>query len=187
MKKMLFLVIIILSGCKCLLSQIPPQRIYAGIDCTAPIPNYLLKISATDNCEIASITQIPIAGTLLTATNKVATVTIRAVDATGNFKQIVFTVTLLDTVKPVLTIDPTLLSYQMKQVDEIYDFAESLISYQEKNLMQQSWIDSVPGLREKLAVNEYSNKTMLTWSSKDHNNRVWSFFDADKDTIVIRR
>jgi hypothetical protein len=193
MKKLLFLLTIIFSGCStCMLAQIPPQKIYAGSGCTAPIPDYKLKITATDNCEIASFTQVPSPGTLLTASNKVATVTIKATDASGNARQVVFTVTLLDTIKPVLTIDPTLLSYQMKQVDEIYDFGDKLIAESERNLMRQSWIDSIPGLREKLVDSAYYKKTMLTWTSKGHavtgeGNRMFTFFDADKDTIVLKR
>jgi hypothetical protein len=174
------------------LSQIPPQKIYAGTNCSAVLPDYRLKITATDNCEIASFTQIPDPGFVLNATTKTTTVTVKATDATGNFKQVVFTVTLLDTIKPKLTIDPTLLAYQLQQVNDIYDFGDRLIAEQEQNLMKQTWIDSIPGLRDKLQDSTYFKKTMLTWTAAGkavtgEGYRVFTFYDADKDTIIIRR
>lgn len=192
MKRLLLFLCIILSSCSCLLSQIPPQRIYAGAGCTAPLPDYKLKVTASDNCEIVSFIQTPAAGTMLTASNKVANVVLKATDASGNFKELKFTVTLLDTIKPVFTIDPSLLAYNLKQIDEIYDFGDKLIAEQEKNLMSQSWIDSIPGLREKLGDSTYYKKTMLTWTAKGHavtgyGNRVWTFYDTDRDTLLLRR
>ena len=186
------LALILLSGCSCLLSQIPPQKIYVGSSCTATLPNYLTKITATDNCEIASFTQVPAAGYLLTPTNKVTTVVVKATDASGNFKQVTFTVTLLDTIKPLLIIAPELLTYSLKQIDEIYNFGDRLIARQEELLNQQSWIDSIPGLREKLQDSTYFKKTMLTWTAKGHavtgfGERIFTWYDADNDTIIIRR
>jgi hypothetical protein len=192
MKKLLIPLLLLLSSCSCLLSQIPPQRIYAGSGCTAILPDYRLKIVAFDNCEIASYTQVPAPGFVLTPTNKTASVTVKVTDASGNFRQVVFTVTLLDTIKPVLTIDPSLLAYQLKQVEDIYNFGDRLIAEQEKNLMQQSWIDSIPGLRSKIQDSAYYKKSMLTWTAKGHavtgeGYRVFTFYDADEDTLIIRR
>jgi hypothetical protein len=136
MKKLLFLLCVIFTtGCGCIISQIPAQKIYAGASCSAPIPNYLTKITASDNCEIASLTQTPAPGTLLNASNKVATVVVKATDASGNIKQVSFTVTLLDTIKPTLTIDPTLLAYQADQISEVYTFADNMVGRSWENLM----------------------------------------------------
>ena len=186
------LALILLSGCGCILSQIPPQKIYAGASCTATLPDYKLKITASDNCEIVSFTQTPAAGYLLTPTNKVTTVIVKATDASGNFKQVTFTVTLLDTIKPLLIIAPELLTYNLKQIQDIYNFGDKLIARQEELLNQQSWIDSIPGLREKLQDSTYFKKTMLTWTAKGHavtgfGERIFTWYDADNDTIIIRR
>jgi uncharacterized protein YceK len=179
------------SGCGCILSQVKSQSIYAGATCTAVLPDYRLKIVATDNCEIASLTQVPAPGFALTPTLKTTTVTVKATDGTGNFRQVVFTVTLLDTIKPVLTIDPSLLAYQMKQVNDIYDFGDRLIAQESENLMAQSWIDSIPGLRDKLGDSTYYKKQMLTWTTAGKavtgtGSRVFTWI-SNSDTLLIRR
>jgi hypothetical protein len=175
MKKILFLLIsILISGCGCILSQIPPQKIYAGSGCTAPIPNYLLKVTATDNCEISSLTQIPIAGTMLTASNKVATVVIKATDASGNFKQITFTVTLLDTIKPVFHIDPSLTVVQLpNQIKELYNLADLMLEY------------NLTGIQH----DAYYNDMMITWTAKGYaktgTGHRYQTFVPDADTIML--
>lgn len=193
MKRIIFLLCAaLLSSCGCILSQIPPQKIYAGAGCSAVLPDYRLKIAASDNCEISSLTQTPAPGFSLSATNKVANVIVKATDASGNFRELKFTVTLLDTIKPKFTIDPSLLAYQVKQVEELYNFADLLLAEQDNNLMSQSWIDSIPGLRVKLGDSTYYKKSLLVWTAKGHaatgyGNRIWTFYDADKDTIILRR
>ena len=60
MKKLIYILFpLILSSCTCIIAQIPPQVIYAGADCTAPIPDYRTQVIITDNCEIESVTQTP--------------------------------------------------------------------------------------------------------------------------------
>lgn len=182
MKKYLFLLSLFLfSSCACVLSQIPPQRIYAGATCSAVLPDYRLRITATDNCEIASLTQTPLPGYSLGPTNKTTTVTVKATDATGNFRQVVFTVTLLDTIKPVLTIDATLLTYQTEQINEIYNFGDKLVAYTCENLLQQTWIDGYVGLREKLNDSAYYKKNLVVMSHPNPDGsrgRFISFADS---------
>lgn len=185
MKSLIFILAVILISCnpECLLSQVPPQKIYAGSSCTAALPDYRLKISATDNCEIASMTQVPAPGFALTPTNKTATVTVKATDASGNFRQVVFTVTLLDTVKPVFTIDPSLLSYQVEQLKNIYDFGDNIVGQLEKNMNQSFPFDQYPGLREKLADSAfYKQMLVITSFRKSDGNRarLISFADSVK-------
>jgi len=105
MKKFLFLSIIILfSGCTCVLSQIPPQTVYANQNCEGLVPDLTTKVVASDNCPgPLTVTQTPIAGFLLTVNNPVVTVTLTARDAFGNVsKPINVSVQLIDTVPPVL-------------------------------------------------------------------------------------
>jgi hypothetical protein len=188
----------LLSGCGCILSQIPPQKIYAGDGCSAPLPDYRLKITATDNCEIASYTQTPAPGFLLSATNKVANVTVKATDASGNFRQLVFTVTLLDTIKPVLTVDPDLLAINEEQIGNIYNYADKLLEHSMAFMDKQIADTSVfpeskfPNLRNVYQDSTYFKSTMLTWTAKGHavtgfGSRVMTFI-SDKDSInIIRR
>lgn len=106
MKKLFFLfVVIICTSCTCLLSQIPPQTIYAGAGCTALLPDYTTKVVASDNCVgTITITQTPVAGTILSAANPSLTVVLTAKDAFGNTsKPMNVSVVLIDTVKPILS------------------------------------------------------------------------------------
>jgi uncharacterized protein YceK len=197
MKKILFfLVAILLSGCGCILSQIPPQKIYAGAGCSAPIPDYKLKITATDNCEIATYIQTPAAGTLLTATNKTATIVVKATDASGNFRQLSFTVTLLDTIKPKFTIDPSLTAYQMQQIEDIYDFGDQLIERQMAFMDHQIADpvvfppDSFPGLSKVYQDSSYYKNIMLTWTAKGHAVTGYGYrihqFISPNDTVIVK-
>ena len=197
MKKLFILLSILLSGCSCLLSQIPPQVIYAGATCTAPLPNYLTRITATDNCEIASMIQTPVAGVLLTPINKTATVTVKATDASGNFRQIVFTVTLIDTIKPVFTIDPLLLALNYEQIGNIYNYADKLLENQMAFTDRQIADTTVfpeskfPNLRNVYEDSTYFKRTMLTWTAKGHavtgfGTRAMTFI-SDNDSIAIIR
>ena len=182
MKKLLILFLLcFLCSCTCLLSQIPPQKIYTGASCSAILPDYRLKIIASDNCEIASFTQIPAPGFILNSVIKTTSVTIKATDASGNFRQIVFTVTLLDTIKPVLTIDPVLLSYQTEQINDIYNFGDKLVEQASENLIKQEWIDTFPGLREKLIDSAFYKQMLVVTSTQrqDGNRRRFiSFADS---------
>jgi hypothetical protein len=165
MKKTLILLsALLLSGCGCMLSQIPPQKIYAGAGCQAPLPNYLLKVTATDNCELASLTQTPAAGYLLTSSNKVATVVIKASDASGNFTQVTFTVTLVDTIKPKIEFDPSLLSSNLEQIKDLYNFGDKLlawsIDYWAGNFNNEQFPQQA--FQQDSA---YYKQMMLTWTS----------------------
>lgn len=197
MKNVLLLSLMFLfSGCSCLLSQIPPQRIYATNDCSAPIPNYLQKVTATDNCEIVSLIQSPVAGTMLTPTNKVANVTITARDASGNTQQLTFTVTLLDTIKPKFIVAPDLMALSVEQIGDIYNHADKLIEYQLAVMDKQVADTTVfpesqfPNLRNVYEDSTYYKRMMLTWTSPGHaitgyGSRVWTFPNVG-DTLIIR-
>lgn len=198
MKKIFVIMLAITMYSCCALSQIPPQKIYAGAGCSAPLPNYLTRITATDNCEIASLTQVPAPGFMLTAALKTTNVTVKATDASGNFRQIVFSVTLLDTIKPVFTIDATLLTINMEQIGTIYNYADKLVENQMAFMDRQIADTTVfpeaqfPNLRNVYEDSTYYKKTMLTWTTKAHaitgyGYRAFTFFDADRDTIIFSR
>jgi len=200
MKKVFILTLaaILFSGCSCLLSQIPPQYIYAGAGCEAILPDYRTMITATDNCEIVSFVQTPLPGYVLDAANKITNVTVKATDASGNFRQLVFSVALVDTIKPVLTVDSVLFSMKLEQAKELYNVADKIIAFQ-MDEMDRRIADTTlfpeslyPNLRNVYEDSTYYKKTMLTWTAPGYaftgkGHRVFTWYDADKDTIVIRR
>ncbi len=127
MKKVLFLLLIILSGCnKCMIAQIPPQRIMVGESCSAILPDYLTRVTATDNCVLASLVQIPEAGTILT--EPINNIRIRATDNFNNFTEINFDVILIDTIPPVITADNTLLTTDYDLINSLYNQADRIIA-----------------------------------------------------------
>ena len=75
------------------------QTITGNINCQATLANYTSLISATDNCGTPTITQNPLAGTLITGTT---TITLTATDASGNFNTTTFDVIIEDTTNPTI-------------------------------------------------------------------------------------
>lgn len=105
MKKIILLLFPLLASCSCLLSQIPPQTIYADQNCEGTLPDYRTRVVASDNCQgEITITQTPVAGTKLTVANPSVNVTLTARDAFGNISRPVnVSVQLIDTVPPILS------------------------------------------------------------------------------------
>lgn len=129
MKKYLFILLsVTLSGCGCVLSQIPPQYLYINQNCEAVLPDYLTRVTATDNCTLAHLIQIPQAGTVLTSAMIVNEVTIRATDNTGNFSLVKFNVILIDTIPPEITVDSTLITGDYEILDNLYNQADRIIA-----------------------------------------------------------
>ena len=127
MKAILLILSVILSSCSCVLPQIVPQFIYAGQDCTAPIPDYVDLVKGTDNCKLSWMVQDPAPGWLLTPDNMSMMVTIRIGDVSGNIRETSFSVTLLDTIKPTFIIDPSLLVTAWETIDKIYNYADEAV------------------------------------------------------------
>ena len=121
MKKLtFFLLIVTLVSCRCL-PQIPIQIIYAGENCEALLPNYLQWISVRDNCEDYTLTQFPLPGTILSATNPYQEVVITAKDISGNIDIEKFDVILMDTVPPEIIIDSIGFAYTDAQRKALLD------------------------------------------------------------------
>jgi uncharacterized protein YceK len=190
----LFLSVLLLSGCGCVLSQIPPQYIYSAAGCSAPLPDYRLKITATDNCSIASFTQTPAPGFQLNSTTMITDVTVKATDTRGNFSQVVFSVTLLDTVKPSMVFDASLTSRNLEQIKEIYNAGDKLIAWEMLYWANNFDESQFPGLHEWNEANNadstYFNQTMLTWTSpgfafNGKGSRIHTWINMS-DTVVFR-
>jgi len=157
MKKFFILLSFLFCGCSCVLSQIPPQYIYTPANnCQALLPDYTGILKISDNCQIGSVFQYPASGYILNNQNMTANVIIRATDVSGNFKEVRFTVTLLDTIKPQITLDTTLFVYNVLKFTQLYDLADSYTqmalnpdsSYQKEWLFVASRKDSL-GFRER--------------------------------------
>ncbi|MCB0762122.1 MAG: hypothetical protein KDC12_11420, partial [Flavobacteriales bacterium] len=72
--------------------------------CELSLPDYTGLVTATDNCDLSlTVTQSPLAGTILSGDGTVQTVVITVTDDNGNSTTCSFDVTLEDTVVPVIT------------------------------------------------------------------------------------
>ena len=72
-------------------------------NCNFTVPDYTGFTTATDNCGTATVTQSPIAGTVISGHGTVQTITLTAEDGNGNTDSTAFDVTLMDVMAPTLT------------------------------------------------------------------------------------
>ena len=182
MKKLLFLLSIVLSSCTCVIGQIPPQYLYVDETCGAAMPDFLTKIHVTDNCEVDTVWQSPTYGTRLTAPANNAM--IRAIDKFGNHTDVLFTVFLLDTVPPVITVDTTMLVNS-------YGFINTLYSTAERMLARQVWFEESTAPDSLLTDDDFCNSTLLTWTDPclaftGEGHRVHTFI-SPADTVIIQK
>jgi hypothetical protein len=137
MKKWFFFLFasMFLCSCSCLLSQIPPQQIYAGAGCKAALPDYKLYATLTGtNCSTYTITQTPVAGTFITVPNVANTVTMKATVSNGKILQTTFTVTMLDTITPkwvftgplATNIDTVMIEDLRIKTENLYSAADNM-------------------------------------------------------------
>jgi len=112
----LFVLAVILYGCGCL-AQIPTQYVYVDENCSATLPDYTNLVVATDNCQIVSLTQIPVAGTVI---NQTLTVEMKATDAAGNATSVFFNTVLLDTIPPTIILNPDWTGYTIGEIGDMY-------------------------------------------------------------------
>lgn len=117
MKKLITLIsFAILYGCGCM-AQFPPQYVYVDSACTAILPDYIPMAVVTDNCDIADITQMPPAGTPINATTNVE---LRAIDMVGNESSVFFDAIILDTIPPLIQLNPEWTGYTNKDIGTMY-------------------------------------------------------------------
>lgn len=122
MKKLFILFLILFTSCKCILSQIPPQTVYADENCQAFLPDLRDSVVVKENCEGAySLSQDPEAGTLMTVDNPAVDVTIIATDVFGNAsKPLVVSVIMIDTIPPILSWPVGQISMTEKYLMDLY-------------------------------------------------------------------
>jgi len=189
MKKMiLILFAAIMTSCTCVMSQIPPQSLYVNDECGAALPDYRLRMTFTDNCQIDTVEQTPTPGSWLT--QRYNTVLIRAIDNFQNHTDVLFSVELIDTIGPALVRwDTTLITDAFEKISTLYNVADRMLAYEEM------WFDAnfdwaAAGIPDSLQpTNEYFNKVMLTWSSPGlafglPGSRIHTFVTPG-DTLII--
>jgi len=173
---------LLLSSCVCTFSQVPPQYLQVGEGCGAALPDYLPMFTYTDNCGIDTVWQSPTRGSWLTTPT--TTVLIRAIDNFNNHTDLMFTVTLIDTVPPVITLgDSTLITGLYEQIDAIYNIADRILATTDLWADGQR-TDTIP------VWEDYFNNTLISWTDPGHaftgeGMRVWTFGEVG-DTIIIR-
>jgi len=154
-----FLIVAALAACTCL-SQIPDQLVYVDQNCEALLPDYTPDVVVVDNCDNATINQVPTPGTTLTSAQPTTQVVITAADISGNSASISFNVVLVDTIAPTITAGPGLLSWNEYNIGKVvHKFHQGVIamhdsirikypesdqdtSYREDNLLVISNLDS---------------------------------------------
>jgi|ADurb_Ile_02_Slu_FD_contig_121_16826_length_1642_multi_4_in_0_out_0_2 hypothetical protein len=189
MKKMiLILFAAIMTSCTCVMSQIPSQSLYVDQSCGAALPDYRLRMTFTDNCQIDTVEQTPTPGSWLT--QRYNTVLIRAIDNFQNHTDVLFSVELIDTIGPALVRwDTTLITDAFEKISTLYNVADRMLAYEEM------WFDAnfdwaAAGIPDSLQpTNEYFNKVMLTWSSPGlafglPGSRIHTFVTPG-DTLII--
>jgi len=170
-----------------MLAQIPPQYIYVGENCEAVLPDYLTKVTATDNCSLASLIQIPEAGTILTASQTVTDVEIRATDSQGNHTSVNFNVILIDTVPPIITVDTTLTADDTLYGSG-YDIIEALYNQADKIIADKLTFfdENFPYQKLGLPVQDstYFKEYLIVSTSPGfaitrQGGRIWSFWNPN--------
>ena len=101
----------------CCLSQIPTQYAYIDDQCQAILPDYLPMVIVGDNCDVATVTQIPMSGIVISGTTQVE---IAAIDGTGNKKSVFFDVVMIDTIPPTIELNPDWIGYSDQEVGDMY-------------------------------------------------------------------
>lgn len=117
MKKLTLFIAIAALLTSCCFSQIPTQYVYVDTACSAILPDYTAAVIVRDNCEVSQIYQEPTPGEVI---NHTTIVSIIALDAQGNRSQMSFNVMLLDTIPPLMELDPGWVSHTDTEVMNMY-------------------------------------------------------------------
>ena len=77
----------------------------ADASCDVSLPDYTGLATTADNCDAAPVvTQSPVAGTVISGSGTVQTVTLTSTDASGNFSTCTFDVTIVDVTAPSIPV-----------------------------------------------------------------------------------
>ena len=174
---MLILFAVVMAGCTCTMSQVPPQALYVDPTCGAALPDYRVRLTFSDNCAIDTVEQTPTPGSWLT--EKYNTVLIRAFDNFRNYTDVMISVELIDTIGPeFVSFDTLMITENYDKITNLYDQAERLLVRQDW-FNDNLWPDSIP------LYEDYANYYLVCYSSPLHalrdelsvedSHRVWTF------------
>lgn len=147
-------------------------------------------VPATDNCGLASVVQTPAAGYILDAANQSVEVKIRATDLFGNFNEVSFMVTAVDTIKPVLSPLPELLSANWDTIHKVYDVAERLVAEQEQYFDAHFDWEAAGIPEDKRPINQYDTKMLSVITSPAHAKTGYGsrviLFKSNNDEFIVK-
>ncbi len=185
-------VLLVASSCTCMLAQIPPQYIQVGTNCEAVLPDYTTPefIKVEDNCQIKSVTQDPVAGTILNATNPQVTVTITATDVFDNFTQVSFPVKAVDAIAPTIIPQGSLVADNWEVINNMYDVADKLLAEQEA-FFDANFDWEAAGIPEDMRpIDQYNKKVLNILTSPAHattgyGGRIFTFL-SNNDSFIAK-
>jgi len=194
MKKIVgfIMVLLLASSCTCMLAQIPPQYIQVGANCEATLPDYTTPeyVVVSDNCQIKSVTQDPVAGTILNATNPQVTVTITATDVFDNFTQVSFPVKAVDAIAPTIIPQGSLVADNWEVINNMYDVADKLLAEQEA-FFDANFDWTAAGIPEDMRpIDQYNKKVLNILTSPAHattgyGGRFFTFL-SNNDSFIAK-
>ena len=117
MKKLVFILSFVWLVTGCCLSQLPTQYVYADENCQAVLDDYLPMVVVSDNCSVVDLRQEPAQGVQINGTTDVF---IRAIDEAGNETVMSFDVIVLDTISPVMELNPAWTGYTNQEIATMY-------------------------------------------------------------------
>ncbi len=200
MKKLLIFAIVMLlaSSCTCMLAQVPPQYIEVEANCEAVLPDYTIGwntdtakyVKVTDNCQIKSVTQDPVAGTILNAINPQVTVTITATDVFDNFTQVTFIVKTVDKIGPVILIQGGFLTENWDTINNMYDQADRLLAEQEAFFDANFDWDAAGIPIELRPTGQYDKKVLTIMTSPAHATTGYGgrfiMYQSNNDSFIAK-
>ena len=156
--------------------------------CTISVLDYTNEIISNDNCAIISsisLSQTPIAGTILNGAGNIELINIVGNDGNGNSSTCSFTIQLTDTISPVITCPITdTLSLNALCQAVVLDYTEELIlsdnCVAEMDLMVSQ--SPVPGIT--LSGHGTTQVVTITVADGNGNSRECDFLIVLKDTIL---
>jgi len=185
MKRLLgFLIVAVFAACTCL-SQIPDQLVYVDQNCEALLPDYTPDVVVVDNCDNATINQVPSPGITLTSAQPTTQVVITANDISGNSASISFNVILVDTIAPTIEAGPGLLTYDLVNHGKLHKLFHAGIVASHDSLMAM-----YPDQYDPADTNHRTDN-LVTVSNLKSNiiaanfvNPEWVTFSADSAYVV---
>lgn len=172
MKRLVILLTLaLLMSCVCT-PQLDDQTIYLDDSCKVELPDYRPLVKAQDNCDIVSLEQDPVPGTIFNFIG-VVPAKITATDLSGNVDSANFHIFLIDTIPPKIILDTSAVAHTPEQQDLLFTLWYNSVKYDMYNteLPDSIYIDELeswmplPNLKTI-----FDTKNMVTVSTPEGNH-----------------